>query len=114
VLVKEGLMSNVYVRQVFDLAFEQGKQYAMQVTARDRNGLVGISNQGRSEISVFTVGTVDTPVIPYGGTAPSGPIIDPGVSPASSQTRSPASCTTSGMRRATTVPQRVPAAAAAP
>ncbi|MEX1131641.1 MAG: carboxypeptidase-like regulatory domain-containing protein, partial [Flavobacteriales bacterium] len=82
ILVKEGLMTNVYVRQVFDLAFEQGKQYAMQVTASDRNGNVGISNQGRSEISVFTVGTVDTPVIPYGGTAPSGPIIDPGISPA--------------------------------
>ncbi|HRD53805.1 MAG TPA: hypothetical protein PKY96_14280, partial [Flavobacteriales bacterium] len=46
------------------------------------NGVVGISNQGRSEISVFTVGTVDTPVIPYSGTAPSGPIIDPGISPA--------------------------------
>ncbi|HRD53804.1 MAG TPA: hypothetical protein PKY96_14275, partial [Flavobacteriales bacterium] len=34
VLVKDGLMANVYVRQVFDLPFEQGKQYAMQVTAR--------------------------------------------------------------------------------
>jgi hypothetical protein len=84
ILVKEGLLSNVYVRQVFDLALEQGKQYAMQVTARDRNGVVGISNQGRSEISVFTVGSVDTPVIPYGGTGPGpgGPIIDPGISPA--------------------------------
>lgn len=82
VLLKEGLMANVYVRQVFDLAFEQGKQYAMQVTARDRNGVVGISNLGRSEISVFTVGSVETPVIPYSGTAPSGPIIDPGISPA--------------------------------
>lgn len=84
VLVKEGLPSNVYVRQVSDLAFEQGKQYAMQVTARDMNGQVAVANLGRSEISVFTVGTVDTPVIPYGGTAPSGtgPIIDPGISPA--------------------------------
>lgn len=84
ILVKEGLLSNVYVRQVFDLAFEQGKQYAMQVTARDRNGVVGISNVGRSEISVFTVGTVDAPILPYSGTAPGGssPIIDPGISPA--------------------------------
>ncbi|MEI2420343.1 hypothetical protein V6O07_08710, partial [Arthrospira platensis SPKY2] len=55
----------------------------MQVTARDRNGVVGISNIGRSEIAVFTVGAVDTPVIPYGGTGPGpgGPIIDPGISP---------------------------------
>lgn len=84
VLLKEGLLTNVYVRQVFDLPFEQGKQYAMQVTARDRNSIVGISNLGRSEISVFTVGTVETPVIPYSGTAPGGnaPIIDPGISPA--------------------------------
>lgn len=82
VLVKEGLPANIYVRQVFDLAFEQGQQYAMLVTARDRNGVVGISNLGRSEISVFTVGTADAPVIPYSGTAPSGPIIDPGISPA--------------------------------
>lgn len=84
VLVKEGLPSNVYVRQVNDLAFEQGKQYAMQVTARDVNGQVAVANLGRSEISVFTIGTVTTPVIPYGGAAPggTGPIIDPGISPA--------------------------------
>ena len=82
VLLKEGLLTNVYVRQVQDLPFEQGRQYAMQVTARDRNGNVGISNLGRSEISVFAVGTVNTPVITYGGTAPGGPIIDPGISPA--------------------------------
>lgn len=84
VLLKEGLMTNVYVRQVQDLAFEQGKQYAMQVTARDVNGQVAVANLGRSEISVFTIGTVNTPVIPYGGTAPSGtgPIVEPGISPA--------------------------------
>jgi hypothetical protein len=84
VLLKENLMTNVYVRQVFDLPFEQGKTYAMQVTARDVNGMVGISNQGRSEISVFTIGTTTAPVIPYVGTTPTGtgPVIDPGVSPA--------------------------------
>jgi hypothetical protein len=83
VLVRRGLINNLFVRQPFDLAFEQGKMYVMQVTARDRNRNVAISNQGRSEISVFTVGMVDTPVVPYGGSAPggSGPIIDPGVSP---------------------------------
>ena len=68
VLVKQGLMNTVYVRQPSDLPFEQGKTYAMQVTARDVNNNVAISNLGRSEIHVFTVGeglpVVSTPITP--------------------------------------------------
>ncbi|MCW5900713.1 MAG: hypothetical protein KIT10_15760 [Flavobacteriales bacterium] len=81
VLRKEGWMSNVYVRQPADLPFEQGKTYAMQVTAKDLNNNVGISNQGRSEISVFTIGMSEVPIIPYVGGGGGGTIIDPGVSP---------------------------------
>lgn len=82
VLVKQGLMNTVYVRQPSDLPFEQGKQYAMQVTARDLNNSVAIANVGRSEISVFSVGERPTlPPIFVGGGTPITPIIDPGIPP---------------------------------
>lgn len=86
VLLKQGLMSTVYVRQPADLPFEAGITYAMQVTARDVNMQVGISNQGRSEMHVFSVsgGTTygqPTPTGPVRGTPSMGlpPVIDPGI-----------------------------------
>lgn len=83
VLVKQHLTTNVYVRQVNDLPFIPGQTYAMQVTAQDVNGQVGISNLGRSEVSVFSVGTDDGPVTPYSGDGPDmdGPINDPDLPP---------------------------------
>ncbi|MBX2979491.1 MAG: hypothetical protein KF905_09365 [Flavobacteriales bacterium] len=84
VLVKQGLMNTVYVRQPSDLPFEQGKTYVMQVTARDVNNNVAISNLGRSEISVFSVGVgITLPTIPVpGGTTPGlVPILDPAIAP---------------------------------
>lgn len=83
VLVKQHLTTNVYVRQVNDLPFTPGQTYAMQVTAQDVNGQVGISNLGRSEVSVFSVGTEDGPVTPYSGDGPGmeGPINDPDLPP---------------------------------
>ncbi|MDX9750252.1 MAG: hypothetical protein RBT71_04140 [Flavobacteriales bacterium] len=74
ILLKEGLMNTVYVRQPGDLAFTPGKQYAVQVTARDLNGQVGISNQGRSEVHVFSVGPgLVAPV----GQQPMAPVMPP-------------------------------------
>ncbi len=83
VLVKNGLMNTVYVRQPSDLPFEPGKTYAMQVTAKDLNNNVAISNQGRSEIGVFSVGPAKGfPVAPGGGMAPMlPPLMDPGIAP---------------------------------
>jgi len=57
VLNKTGLMSQSYITQPFDLPFEEGAVYAMQIVARDRNGKQLIKNEGRSEIVTFSLGT---------------------------------------------------------
>lgn len=41
------------------LPLEEGKTYAWQVTARDVNGEIPINNEGRSEVRVFTYGSVE-------------------------------------------------------
>lgn len=49
-------LTQSYVTQPFDLPFEKGQTYAMQVIARDRNEKTLMTNLGRSEIVTFQVG----------------------------------------------------------
>lgn len=75
VLNKRRTLSQSYVTQPFDLPFEKGATYAMQVIARDRNEKTLLTNQGRSEIVTFQVGTSAirpaTDIVAEGYTAPS-------------------------------------------
>ncbi|MBX3239887.1 MAG: carboxypeptidase regulatory-like domain-containing protein [Chitinophagaceae bacterium] len=56
VLVKRNMLTQTYITQPYDLNFENGATYAMQVVARDRNNKLVLKNEGRSEIVVFQVG----------------------------------------------------------
>ncbi|MBO9564556.1 MAG: carboxypeptidase regulatory-like domain-containing protein [Niastella sp.] len=49
-------LTQTYVTQPYDLPFEKGATYAMQVIARDRNEKTLMTNLGRSEIVTFQVG----------------------------------------------------------
>jgi hypothetical protein len=57
VLNKRRTLAQTYVTQPYDLPFEKGATYAMQVIARDRNEKTLMTNLGRSEIVTFQVGT---------------------------------------------------------
>ncbi len=56
VLVKRNMLTQTYITQPYDLEFENGATYAMQVVARDRNNSLLLKNEGRSEIVVFQIG----------------------------------------------------------
>ncbi len=61
VLNKRGLLAQTYVTQPYDLPFEDGGLYAMQVVARDRNGKLLLENGGRSEVITFRIGNTGQP-----------------------------------------------------
>ncbi|WP_276482611.1 carboxypeptidase-like regulatory domain-containing protein [Paraflavitalea pollutisoli] len=73
VVNKRKALGQSYVTQPFDLPFEKGQTYAMQVIARDRNEKVLLNNLGRSEIVTFQLGTAiqgavnDIPISEYTG-----------------------------------------------
>jgi hypothetical protein len=60
VIFNRNLTVQTYVRQPFDLPFEPGESYAMQVIAKDINNNLQIRNLGRSEIIVFSYGRQQT------------------------------------------------------
>lgn len=56
VILRRGMLANTYVRQPADQPFEEGKTYAMQVVANDRNRKLLLRNGGASEVVVFHIG----------------------------------------------------------
>lgn len=56
VIFNRNLSAQTYIRQPYDLPFESGQSYAMQVIAKDANNNMLIRNLGRSEIIVFSYG----------------------------------------------------------
>ena len=69
--------NNLFPYTADNLPLELGRSYVWQITARDVNGEIPLKNDGRSEIHVFTFGTVPDEE-PFTGVQPPGdPDFDP-------------------------------------
>lgn len=70
--------NNLFPYTADNLPLELGRSYAWQITARDVNGEIPVKNDGKSEIHVFTFGTLPDDDEPFTGVQPPGvPDFDP-------------------------------------